>query len=675
MAPRLKHRLDDVVRALVTPRAEPGALPLVDAAAGFRPGDRSAVSSSSAFLLALAGSDDAAVHLSAAAEGGDAVAAFLADGLRRIDEELDGLGDRDAALAERMGALAAFLEREDAGSSVDELAERIWAVFFPEGVGIRGHEEARAAELRARRAIDITERGPAVTDAARQVLFTVNLLLTGPPAGVEVDDLDLPSEITGALRDPGPQAFWYDHPVQIGIDAPSSELRYGLAAMDRGMAFERERGADRPLRVVVSLSTTHERLQEIARPYLEHEVREMGGLEHLELYAFGEADAERLVAKVLAPAAEAFLDRPHARELLGVLGVRGPYGRHHSFGKAIAAVWHVLIDPEVVATFKTDLDHSWPQDELVSETGASLLEHFAFPLWGGTGIDAEGRRVELGGFAAALVNEADIDQGLFTTDVPVPDRSPEANELLFWSALPQGLSTLAEASTRYGIDGPDGVTTAIERVHVHAGTVGILVEALRRHRPFTPSFIGRAEDQAYILSTLWGSEPRLAHVHHRELIQRHDKKAFADAAIEAARVGTWVGDHERLVLFSELARHLGPGRDEVKTVAGPFTGAFISQIPATVTLLRLTLKAGVLAAKGAGDEAEELLAMAAERLGRTLAFVEGGELAERLDAERRGWDLLYETLGELERRLAAGDAEAERLADRARRVVAACAVG
>lgn len=674
MAEEFKRRLSDVVRGLVDPRDRAGALPLVPAASQLGH-EAAGVSLSAAFLLALGGSAEAEQRLAREGAAGDPVAAFLHNGLRRIDEEMRGL--EDAELARRMEELAEYLQREDAGGSVGELAERTWSVFFPEGARIRGHEEERAREIRTRRTIEVTGRAPeTLSDPAEQLLFTVNLLLTGPPSGVDLEALDLPEEVRRGLGDLGHQSFWYDHPIQVGIDAPSSELRYGLGAMDRGMAYEMARGATRPLRVAVSISTTHEALEEIARPYLEHEVRAMGGLEHLEVYAFGEADAGRLVSEVLVPAAEAFLDRSDAEELLGVLGVRGPYGRHHSFGKAIAAVWHVLIDREVVATFKTDLDHSWPQEELVRQTGRSLLEHFRYPLWGGTARDRRGRRLELGGVAAALVNEADIADGLFVIDVPFPDRAPEGDELVFWSALPQALSTLAEASTRYGPDGPDGETTALERVHVHAGTVGIWVDALRRHRPFTPSFIGRAEDQAYILSTFDEPEPRLAHVHHRELIQRHDKKAFAGAAIEAARIGTWIGDYERLLLFSEMAGHLAD-RDEIKAVADPFTGCFISRMPVTVTFLRMALKVGTLAAKGDAEEAEELLAMAAHRVGAILALVEGkrSALAERLATEREGWGLFYDTLDELERRLAASDEEAMRLAERARRIVASCAVG
>jgi len=683
------HKLSEIVAAFISPRSEPGAMPLVDVGAQFTPGDGASVARSlnAAFLLAAAGAGhpragEAGDYLARMADSGDAVASFYREGLRRMDGEVRTLAERDAAFADRLDELADYVAGDGAGRSADELAERTWAVFFPEGTGIRGHEEQRVEELRRRRTIKLTGTNPhPLTDPAKQILFTANLLLTGPPADRDIDDLDLANEVKRGLHESKrqPQLFWYDHPVQIGVEPPASELLYGLRAVERGVAFEKSRGtmpAGDRLRLILSISTTHDVLEGVARRYLHDEVRRMGGPEHVELYAFAEADAARLVTDVLTPAAEAFLDRPDASALLTVFGVRGRYGRHHSFGKAISALWHVLVDPEVIATFKTDLDHSWPQKELVAETGASLLEHFVFPMWGGSGTDGHGRSLELGAMAAALVNEADIGQGLFTPDVRLPDRTPEADEFVFFSALPQGLSTLGEASTHYGAEGPDGVATALERVHVHGGTAGILVDSLRRHRPFTPSFIGRAEDQAYVLSLFGEPEPRLAYVHNRELIQRHDKSAFAGAAIEASRIASLIGDHERILLFSGLAGILTEDRDGLKAMAAPFTGSFISRTPVTVMFLRFALRAAAMFARGDHERAEELVTSGAQRLSQTLSFVDGdpSELAESYRAEREGWDLFYDTLAELERRLAEGDPVALDLAARARRIVEGCAV-
>jgi hypothetical protein len=92
--------------------------------------------------------------------------------------------------------------------------------------------------------------------------------------------------------------------------------------------------------------------------------------------------------------------------------------------------------------------------------------------------------------------------------------------------------------------------------------------------------------------------------------------------------------------------------------------------------LRLALRAAAMFAKGEREGAEVLVTLGAERLSQTLAFVDGNpsELARCYRVEREGWDLFYDTLVALERRLADGDPLAAELAGRARRIVEGCAV-
>ena len=265
---------------------------------------------------------------------------------------------------------------------------------------------------------------------------------------------------------------------------------------------------------------------------------------HVDVYVFSEAATDRLIDEILAPAIERYLGQQDIEPLRRVFGVDGEYGRHYSFLKAISALWHVLVDQRVRATFKIDLDQVFPQKQLVKEGGGSAFEHFQSPLWGARGRDADGQTVELGMLAGALVNEADIALGLFTPDVKRPSSIPAGEAVAFFNRLPMALSTEAEMMTRYtGTAGdPDGKHTCLHRIHVTGGTNGILVDALRRHRPFTPTFIGRAEDQAYLLSVLFAGSAPLRYVHSAGLMMRHDKEAFAGLAIEAAKVGRFVGD-------------------------------------------------------------------------------------------------------------------------------------
>ena len=358
---------------------------------------------------------------------------------------------------------------------------------------------------------------------------------------------------------------------------------------------------------------------------------------------------------------------------LDVLGVDGEYGRHYSFLKAIAAIWQVFVDPEVRATFKIDLDQVFPQPELIAQTGRTALEHLRTPLWGAEARDAANRPVELGMIAGALVNAGDISRGLFTPDVPVPGGPGRPSDQVFFSPLPQAVSTAAEMMERYDGPLPDGVQTALERVHVTGGTTGILVEALRRHRPFTPSFIGRAEDQAYALSVQGGAGPRLAYVHAAGLIMRHDKADYAGAAIDAAHAGKLVGDDVRILIFSAYARMIADQRasegitlDSIKALMDPFTGGFISRLPVTCVLLRFALR--ILEAYGAGrpEVGGQYAAIGAQRLQETLrSTADRPRFRARIEDERLQWQALYDTLDAAQAAQATGDPEALRLRRRA----------
>jgi hypothetical protein len=366
--------------------------------------------------------------------------------------------------------------------------------------------------------------------------------------------------------------------------------------------------------------------------------------------------------------------------LHAVVGVDGEYGRHYSVLKAIAALWHVAIDPAVRATFKIDLDQVFPQDVLLAETGQTAFGHLATPLWGAMARDAEGREIELGMLAGALVNERDIARGLFTPDVDLPKRPPALDEHVLYSALPQAISTRAEMMERY--DGPvvDGVARALERVHVTGGTNGIRVDALRRHRPFTPTFVGRAEDQAYILSTLGQPGPRLAYAHAAGLIMRHDKEAFAGEAMAAAHVGKLIGDDVRILVFSAYADAAsGDGldgaldRDAIGRLLDPFTGGFVSAIPQTVVLLRMALRTIRMFAAGQVEEAHEYAIDGARRVKEALeTFDDASAVAARVAAERTAWGHYYDALDILEAGMAAGDTRTKALRGRANAIIDAC---
>ena len=618
-----------------------------------------------AFLILLAGEEHPSyqeahqiLHSLSHMEDWGELAEFFLNGQHSIRQEIGALEQEAPAAAQLLTSLAEQLSNREIPLVHDQLVELLWSFSHPEAGGIWHHEDERIAELREKRRVTITHPNPApLKNPTRQVLFTANALLTMPsesePLSQQALSADLQDQLSKVLSEP--QVYWYDHPIQIGVEHEKNEVLYGLAGLQEALDFEIAHGTTRggeQLTCLPSVSVTHDGLHGLARQYLAEALQAVEPMPGLKVVAFTEDDCQALITEILAPAAEHYLGLEDAQRQLSVFGVDGEYGRHYSFLKAMAALWGVLVDPHIKATFKIDLDQVFPQIQLLEETGLSAFQHLKSPLWGAEGIDAEEQPVELGMIAGALVNEDDIEQGLFTPDVsfPSPEREMTLDERVFFSQLPQALSTRAEMMARYNSPQLDGIDTCLQRVHVTGGTNGILVDSLRRHRPFTPSFIGRAEDQAYSLSTYTQPGARLAYLHQSGLIMRHDKQAFAQEAIQSAQVGKMVGDYVRILLFSAYARAVGKDLGVVKARLDPFTGSFISYIPTTLTLLRFALKAEALFQAGQSQLAVDFLQLGSQRIGQAIAFA-GGQLGTQYEQERQGWDFYYDTLLALERAL------------------------
>ena len=232
--------------------------------------------------------------------------------------------------------------------------------------------------------------------------------------------------------------------------------------------------------------------------------------------------------------------------------------------------------------------------------------------------------------------------------------------------------------TRY-IDGSsiDGTGTCLQRIHVTGGTSGILVDSLRKYRPFTPVFIGRAEDQSFLLSVLFDKldGDYIRYVHKDGLIMRHDKEAFAAESIMAAREGKIIGDYIRILLFSYYTDALPWPMEEIKNEIDPFTGCFVSKIPFTVAFLRFALKAAdIFLNEKDKRKGYEFFIMGIERLSKIFEYLSSGEnpIVKQYMYERDGWNLYYDILSEVEKKITSGDDFAERLLARARSIVDNC---
>jgi hypothetical protein len=687
------EQFQSIISALIHPRKGENTFSMLDDSRIF---DRDLVDGAdvaralnAAFLFKLSGAkhplskraERLLAHM-ADSEPWAAVTQFYTDGLTLVIQEIKDICKQDAQFAARLEGLSQWLSSQENTKDANDMAEAVWSVFFPEANGILSNKQEGIETLRAKRTVAISELNKSpITDPARQILFTSNVLLTVCPSSTSINELPysrtLKERLQGICGEP--QLFFYDHPIQLGVEPEKNEVLYGLRGLDAAFEFERSRGnisQDTRAVCVLSVSTTHRGLQQIAKDWLEEEFVHSDGLNNMDVYLFTESDTQRLIAEILGPAAVRYLDLKAEEASFDIFGVDGEYGRHYSFLKAIAPFWKILIQPEIKATFKLDLDQHFPQAELAQHTGNSAFEHFSTPLWGAHGLDASGQPVELGMIAGALVDQKDMGQSLFTPDVPFPNRPPYPDEYIFFSTLPQALSTEAEMMARYDTNELDGKSTCIQRIHVTGGTTGILVDSLRHYRPFTPSFIGRAEDQAYILSVLLNPGTRLAYAHKDGLIMRHDKEVFAQEAIQSAYVGKLVSDYVRILYFSAYAKALAHDVQKLKETIDPFTGCFVSRIPTTVVYLRFALKAAFFFDRGEKERGLEFVQTGAKRIKSALKFVEGdpNELKQQYEKERLAWDLFYDTLSAVEEELKNGDAFARDLKTRAQSILNDCAI-
>ncbi len=642
-----------------------------------------------AFLINLCGEDHSEfqeaqqiLHRSTGIPEVSDTALFYQKGLSLIEHEIKDRTISDPEFAGRVSILEEYLSRKDRENySADEDREAFWSIFFPEGTGIFNEKEEREKRLREKRTVTITKLNPApLLLPGKEIIFTSNILLTVPSASADIDSFGFPEQLTEKIKKTmtEPQIYFYDHPVQIGTSPENNEILYGLNGLDKICSWEKSHGnmsIDRKLTCILSVSVTHKGLQRIARDYIQYEINRYGSFQNLEIYIFTENNTKELI-DVLVSGTDTGKDQTVL--LKEVFGVDGEYGRHYSFLKAVAAFWQVFIDREKRATFKIDLDQVFPEKELKNETGKSAFEHFRTPLWGAQGRDAEGRTIELGMIAGALVNEKDIHKGIFTPDVRFDtSRNISAEERVFYSKLMMGFSTEAELMTRYGENGIDGIRNCIQRIHVTGGTNGILIQQLRKYRPFTPSFIGRAEDQCYLLSVLTKKGKKLAYLHEDGLIMRHDKEAFASEAIKAASSGSTIGDYIRILYFSKYVEILTDGNIEtIKQTIDPFTGCFVSKIPITIVFLRFALHAMRIRENEGEKESSSFLLMGVKRIMEALTFIEGeaSPLYRKLKREKEGWDLFYNLLGQNENNILSDNSRREKIKTAAMKIVKNCKI-
>ncbi len=516
-----------------------------------------------------------------------------------------------------------FLKHAVAGEKINlKNGGNLWSLFCPTAEAASQDPEIMAHTLRERRRLSgITPSIRQLKDPTTELLLTANALVSLPldPDFSSVPDKlrDEASHILGT-----PQSFWYDHPVPLDASLEENEILYGLRQLDEALKIECDMGhisSSAKIDLAISISVTHRGMEQLAADYVRNLVREHLRLKHLRVYLFDEIRCQQMI-ETLCPGNAA------ARS---VFGVNGAYGRHYSFLKILLLFWQQSVNPNAAFTFKIDLDQVFDQKALLYYTGCTALQHLMNPNWGGRARDYVGREVELGMLAGGLVNQRDIKKGLFIPDVKRPNsfqtKKAFSSNRVFCPQWPQAISTEAEILQTGG---------GFQRIHVTGGTTGITDTALKRWRPFTPSFINRAEDQAYTLSAIEDTV-YLSHLHANGLIMRHDKTSFAARSIAHAGPGKAIGNIERLMLFSHYAALQPLGFDRIRNHCWPFTSCFMHPQAKSLAALIFLIDGSLVGGRFVNEGAPRLL--------KCLEFCKT-TMASRLKREKYGWNSIYEAL-------------------------------
>jgi hypothetical protein len=269
-----------------------------------------------AFLIVLAGRKHSAfdraqtyLHQSLKLQQCFEIAGFYISVIKKIRKEIQIGCNHEQDFSRRLQHLAAWLQSSGPHKNDAEHREKLWSVFFPEGVGIYKQPQQAVNALRQKRMVTITRSHPEpIRDPAAEILFTSNVLLTLPNETQPLDQLPLSTNLKKKLKKiiTEPQQYWYDHPIQIGVEPRHNELLYGLTHLAAALDVELLRGtaaADSRLTCILSVSVTHDGLKDIARAYVKETLSRIDLKQRVDVFVFTETDSRNLIERVLAPAA------------------------------------------------------------------------------------------------------------------------------------------------------------------------------------------------------------------------------------------------------------------------------------------------------------------------------------------------------------------------------------
>jgi hypothetical protein len=456
-----------------------------------------------------------------------------------------------------------------------------------------------------------------------QVMIQLNALY-GPP---DLDSLDVPksleNEYDDVIKDPGKKIAAYDHPVPLFAPEEEHELIKCLMEMDRDIEFEKSKKVlprSRTMPVLISISTTHEKLDTVAEKWLKSIIKSIK-LKHITCYLLSENNARRL-DKLLGNKAEIFT-------------VTGKYACHFGALKYAQLIFGRAMG--IRAGFKLDTDEGMMSRNLYKTTRKTWLQTLCHSYWGGKAVNFKGKEVYLGFNIGEYVDSRDIGKLGYKKAMRTPEVKPVKSYLgpfvLFPKHINQAQGTALFNRTKKLRD-------FISHPLVKGGGYGVDNEALRKYHPFGFSKVGRAEDQQFYFSTLKQGlvgifHPDLRIIHYKEAVKNVEHKHM---------VGTVVADLYRMLLFKFLMDMLG-----VKKEADPFPGCYAGDlIRAQVFFCWLYLVFSE-SAKGNEDLAREFLEEGLNELIPLIKEQDRGEIKAQFQKEKAAWKSFTDSVRKMDK--------------------------
>ncbi|RKX79732.1 MAG: hypothetical protein DRP87_02155 [Spirochaetes bacterium] len=412
---------------------------------------------------------------------------------------------------------------------------------------------------------------------------------------------------------PGKKLADYDHPVPLFEKDEQHELLNCLDELDRDLAFEKEMGVlpeDHRVMVILSISVTHEGLDEIAGKWIKSLLC-CKNYRNIRLIMLTEDSVRRIKEMLLGGD-------------LSVYSVFGKYAVHFNALKYTQLLLGKAYG--IRAGFKLDTDEGIRSRDLYMVSGKTWFQTLCHELWGGTARDWKGREVTLAVNEGEYINQKDIERlgyedAFRKPDVAVPT-SFVGEDIFFNKKYAHGKATALYNKF-------EKLSDHISHPVVKGGGYGITNDGLRDAVPFAYSQVGRAEDQQFYAT---GLHFGIRGIFHPDLRIAHYKGKVASAE-KRTETSRFLGDMYRLILFTHLTEFIN-----VKEEIDPMPGIFASRLARAQVFFRLLHRSLKLLSEGRRGEALYLLTDGRRELRELRVQIDGGFVRERWMQERAQWE-------------------------------------